>query len=42
MKNFFLGLIRAYAWIAEIGERRRIRKKMARLRKNDPYNYPMY
>ena len=42
MRKFFLGLIRAYAWVAQIPERRRIRKKMARLRKNDPYNYPMY
>ena len=42
MRNFFLGLIRAYAWVTQIGERRRIRKKMARLRKNDSYNYPMY
>ena len=42
MKNVFLGLIRAYAWIRDMGERRRITKKMARLRKSDPYNYPMY
>ena len=42
MKNVFLGLIRAYVWVRDIGERRRIRKKMARLRKSDPYNYPMY
>lgn len=42
MKNVFLGLIRAYVWIRDTGERRHIRKKMARLRKSDPYNYPMY
>jgi hypothetical protein len=42
MRNVFLALIRAYAWVMQIPERRRIRKKMARLRKNDPYNYPMY
>ena len=42
MRNLFLGLIRAYAWISEMGERRRIKKKMDRLRKSDPYNYPMY
>ncbi len=42
MKNLFLGLIRAYVWVRDIGERRRIRKKMDRLRKSDPYNYPMY
>lgn len=42
MRNLFLGLIRAYVWITGIGERRRIKKKMDRLRKSDPYNYPMY
>ena len=42
MRNLFLGLIRAYAWMREIGERRRIKKKMDRLRKSDPFNYPMF
>ena len=42
MRRLFLGLIRAYVWIREIGERRRIMKKMDRLRKSDPYNYPMF
>jgi hypothetical protein len=42
MRKIFLGLIRAYVWLSDIGERRRIRKKMARLRKSDPYNYTMY
>lgn len=42
MRNLFLGLIRAYAWIRQTGERRRIRKKLDRLRKSDPFNYPMY
>ena len=42
MKKLLLGLIGAYVWLSEIGERRRIRKKMARLRKSDPYNYPTY
>jgi hypothetical protein len=42
MRNLFLGLIRAYVWIIDIGKRRRIKKKMDRLRKSDPYNYPMF
>jgi hypothetical protein len=42
MNKLLLGLIRAYAWIMDIGERRRIRKKLDRLRKSDPYNYPMH
>jgi hypothetical protein len=42
MRNVFLGLIRAYAWIRQAGERRRIRKKMDRLRRSDPFNYPMH
>ena len=27
MRNLFLGLIRAYAWISEMGERRRIQEE---------------
>lgn len=42
MRGLFLGLIRAYVWMRGMGERRRIKKKMDRLRKSDPYNYPMF
>jgi hypothetical protein len=42
MRNLLLSVIRAYVWVSGIGERRRIRKKMARLRERDPYNYTTY
>ena len=42
MRKLFLGLIRAYVWLRDTGERRRIRKKMDRLRKSDSYNYSLF
>jgi hypothetical protein len=46
MRKFLLTLIQAYAWIAQIGyrrrERARIKAKMERLKREDPFNYPTY
>ena len=42
MRYVLLRLIQAYTWVSGIGDRRRIRKKMERLRKADPYNYSIY
>lgn len=42
MRTILLRLIQAYTWVISIGDRRRMRKKMERLRKADPYNYSIY
>lgn len=42
MRIVLLRLIHAYAWVRNIGDRRRMKKKLQRLRKADPYNYSIY